>query len=161
MQQRLTQCLRVLLEVLERELDQRRLVRDAPGEVRETRIVRDPVRGNLAAEALVVELREEELELRDVGRHAFEALHAPARTSLLVTRGPGSGLPPRIYLPIVAVTALVFLGIIGYFLRIGLGVTGSALGPAAQQGDARLEALGEDRRGGDCLDSQSLRRSRR
>jgi tetratricopeptide (TPR) repeat protein len=38
------------------------------------------------------------------------------------------------------VTALVFLGIIGYFLRIGLGVTGSALGPAAQQGDASLEA---------------------
>ena len=98
-QQRLTQCLRVLLEVLERELDQRRLVRDAPGEVRETRIVRDPVRGNLAAEALVVELREEELELGDVGQHAFEALYAPARTSLLVTRGAGSGLPPRIYLP--------------------------------------------------------------
>ena len=102
-QQRLTQCLRVLLEVLERELDQRRLVRDAPGEVRETRIVRDPVRGNLAAEALVVELREEELELGDVGKHAFEALYAPARTSLLVTRGAGSGLPPRIYLPIDAV----------------------------------------------------------
>jgi tetratricopeptide (TPR) repeat protein len=67
-------------------------------------------------------------------------LYVAARTSLLVTRGPGSGLPPRIYLPIVVVTALVFLGIVGYFLRIGLGVTGSALGPLAQQGDSQIQA---------------------
>ncbi|MGP6189853.1 MAG: tetratricopeptide repeat protein [Vulcanimicrobiaceae bacterium] len=57
-----------------------------------------------------------------------------------MTRGPGSGLPPRIYLPIVVVSALVFLGIVGYFLRIGLGVTGSALGPIAQQGDSQIQA---------------------
>ncbi len=37
-------------------------------------------------------------------------------------------------------TALVFLGIVGYFLRIGLGVTGSALGPVAQQGDSQIQA---------------------
>jgi thioredoxin-like negative regulator of GroEL len=30
------------------------------------------------------------------------------------------------------VTALAFLGVIGYFLKIGLGVTGSALGPEAK-----------------------------
>jgi hypothetical protein len=35
---------------------------------------------------------------------------------------------------------LAFLGIIGYFLRIGLGVTGAALGPMAQQGDANIRA---------------------
>jgi cytochrome c-type biogenesis protein CcmH/NrfG len=45
---------------------------------------------------------------------------------------PRNGLPPRIYLPILLLTALVFLGVVGYFLRIGLGVTGAALGPAAQ-----------------------------
>ncbi|MFZ1124823.1 MAG: tetratricopeptide repeat protein [Candidatus Baltobacteraceae bacterium] len=57
-----------------------------------------------------------------------------------MTRGPGSGLPPRIYVPIVVVTMLVFIGIVGYFLRQGLGVTGSALGPEAQQGDSQIQA---------------------
>ena len=33
-----------------------------------------------------------------------------------------------------------FLGLLGYFLRIGLGVTGAALGPTAQQGDANIRA---------------------
>lgn len=36
------------------------------------------------------------------------------------------------YLPILAVVALAFLGVIGYFLKVGLGVTGAALGPTAQ-----------------------------
>ena len=35
---------------------------------------------------------------------------------------------------------LAFLGLLGYFLRIGLGVTGAALGPMAQQGDANIRA---------------------
>jgi hypothetical protein len=53
------------------------------------------------------------------------------------------GLPPRIVLPIVLVFAVVFLGIMGYFLRIGFGTTGAAFGPQAQaheQGDARIAA---------------------
>jgi hypothetical protein len=57
-----------------------------------------------------------------------------------VTGGPSRGLPPRIYLPILVVTTLAFLGIIGYFLKTGLGVTGSALGPVSQQGDAEIRA---------------------
>jgi TPR repeat protein len=36
------------------------------------------------------------------------------------------------------VTALAFLGIVGYFLKAGLGVTGSAIGPVAQQGDSNI-----------------------
>ncbi len=44
------------------------------------------------------------------------------------------------YVPIVAVAAFVFIGLIAYFLRIGLGVTGAALGPAAQQGDSDIRA---------------------
>ncbi|MBD5607147.1 MAG: hypothetical protein IAI48_19000, partial [Candidatus Eremiobacteraeota bacterium] len=55
-----------------------------------------------------------------------------------MTGGPSRGLPPRIYLPILVVVALAFLGIVGYFLKVGLGVTGSALGPVAQQGDANI-----------------------
>ncbi len=55
-----------------------------------------------------------------------------------MTGGPARGLPPRIYVPILIVTMVAFLGVIGYFLRIGLGVTGAALGPTAQQGDADL-----------------------
>jgi lipoprotein NlpI len=52
------------------------------------------------------------------------------------------GLPPRIAIPILAVFAVVFLGILGWFLRIGFGTTGSAFGPTtvAQQGDARIQA---------------------
>ena len=58
--------------------------------------------------------------------------------------GPGRGLPLRTYLPILVVATLAFLGVIGYFLKIGLGVTGAALGPTAasvrQQGDANIRA---------------------
>jgi len=53
------------------------------------------------------------------------------------------GLPPKIVVPIVAVFAVVFLAIMGYFLRIGFGTTGAAFGPQAQsheQGDARIAA---------------------
>lgn len=52
------------------------------------------------------------------------------------------GLPPRIAIPILAVFAVVFLGILGWFLRIGFGTTGSAFGPGtvAEQGDARIQA---------------------
>jgi hypothetical protein len=57
-----------------------------------------------------------------------------------VATGPSRGLPPRIYLPILLATALAFLGIVGYFLRAGLGVTGSAIGPVAQQGDSNIRA---------------------
>lgn len=57
-------------------------------------------------------------------------------------------------MPILVVFAVVFLGIMGYFLRIGLGTTGSAFGPGVAtnsgaaagsgngtlQGDARIQA---------------------
>ena len=36
---------------------------------------------------------------------------------------PRVALPPRIYIPIVAVLAVLFLGVMGYFLRIGFGTT--------------------------------------
>jgi hypothetical protein len=55
----------------------------------------------------------------------------------------GVGLPPKVAIPIVAAFAVVFLGIMGYFLRIGFGTTGAAFGPQAQpaeQGDARIAA---------------------
>ena len=56
------------------------------------------------------------------------------------------GLPPRIAIPILAVFAAIFLGVTGYFLKIGFGTTGSAFGPSgpdgatavAHQGDADL-----------------------
>jgi regulator of sirC expression with transglutaminase-like and TPR domain len=53
------------------------------------------------------------------------------------------GLPPRVVIPIVTVFAVVFLGIMGYFLRIGFGTTGAAFGPTAvvhEQGDSNLQA---------------------
>jgi lipoprotein NlpI len=52
------------------------------------------------------------------------------------------GLPARIAIPILAVFAVVFLGILGWFLRIGFGTTGSAFGPSThtEQGDARIQA---------------------
>jgi hypothetical protein len=52
------------------------------------------------------------------------------------------GLPARIALPILAVFAVLFLGILGWFLRIGFSTTGSAFGPGSvsEQGDARIQA---------------------
>lgn len=44
-----------------------------------------------------------------------------------------SGLPPRIYLPIVIVIAAVFLGAMAYLVSIGFGVTGSVFGKAVKQ----------------------------
>jgi cytochrome c-type biogenesis protein CcmH/NrfG len=43
-----------------------------------------------------------------------------------------SGLPPRIYLPIVALIAVVFLGIMAYLVADGFGVTGSVFGKAVK-----------------------------
>ncbi len=38
------------------------------------------------------------------------------------------GLPPRIYLPIVILFAVLFLGVMGYLIAVGFGVTGSVFG---------------------------------
>jgi tetratricopeptide (TPR) repeat protein len=91
---------------------------------------------------LVVQMGEEELKFRLGEKHASEALYASTRTSLLVTRGPSRGLPPRTYVPILVVAMLAFGGVLAYFLRIGLSTTGSALGPGvvAQQGDSNIQA---------------------
>jgi tetratricopeptide (TPR) repeat protein len=55
----------------------------------------------------------------------------------------GMGLPLRIALPIFAVVAAVFIGVMGYFIKQGLGNNGTALGygaAPAEQGDARMQA---------------------
>jgi cytochrome c-type biogenesis protein CcmH/NrfG len=46
------------------------------------------------------------------------------------------GLPARIYVPIVAIVAALFLGVLGYFVSVGFGVTGSVFGKAAKQASA-------------------------
>jgi tetratricopeptide (TPR) repeat protein len=52
------------------------------------------------------------------------------------------GLPPRIALPIFAAVAAVFIAVMGYFVKTGLGEGGTALGSGApaEQGDARIQA---------------------
>jgi tetratricopeptide (TPR) repeat protein len=52
------------------------------------------------------------------------------------------GLPTRVVIPLLAVFAIVFLGIMTYFLRIGFATEGSAFGTSAphEQGDARIAA---------------------
>jgi tetratricopeptide (TPR) repeat protein len=52
------------------------------------------------------------------------------------------GLPPRIALPIFAAIAVVFIALMGYFVKAGLTDTGTALGSGApaEQGDARILA---------------------
>ena len=139
-QERFAQRLGMALEVLGREFDQRRLIRYAAREIPETAVVRDPVSGNLTTEPFVVELREKQLEFGRIRQHRSRGFVRRRENIPLVNGGPARGLPPRIYVPIVIVAALVFLGIVGYFLRIGLGVTGAALGPTAQQGDANIRA---------------------
>ncbi|GAC1444472.1 MAG: hypothetical protein NVSMB59_11120 [Vulcanimicrobiaceae bacterium] len=51
---------------------------------------------------------------------------------------------------------LAFLGIVGYFLKIGLTTTGSALGPTAQQGDANIRTRGADASGAKTPDGAGL-----
>ncbi|HTX02134.1 MAG TPA: hypothetical protein VMD07_00535 [Candidatus Acidoferrales bacterium] len=41
---------------------------------------------------------------------------------------PARGLPPRIYLPILAVVAILFLSAMFYLLSVGFRVTGAAFG---------------------------------
>jgi tetratricopeptide (TPR) repeat protein len=52
------------------------------------------------------------------------------------------GLPLRIALPIFAVIAALFVAVMGYFVKAGLGDNGTALGygAPAEQGDARIQA---------------------
>jgi hypothetical protein len=49
------------------------------------------------------------------------------------------GLPPRIYAPIVIIFAALFLGVMGYLIAIGFGVTGSVFG---KSGDAASTSAG-------------------
>jgi cytochrome c-type biogenesis protein CcmH/NrfG len=51
---------------------------------------------------------------------------------LFVPTEPSRGLPPRIYLPIVAVIALAFLGVMTYLVGIGFDVSGSVFGKAGK-----------------------------
>jgi cytochrome c-type biogenesis protein CcmH/NrfG len=64
-----------------------------------------------------------------------------ASNRIIVPESSANGLPPRIYLPIVAIIAAIFLGTMSYLVAIGFGVTGSVFGraasataPAQQQG---------------------------
>jgi len=53
-----------------------------------------------------------------------------------VSDSTANGLPPRIYLPIALAVAAIFLGILGYLVAVGFGVTGSVFGKAAPPGSA-------------------------
>ena len=47
---------------------------------------------------------------------------------LFVPEQSERGLPPRIYLPIVATIAVLFLGLMGSLVAVGFGVAGSVFG---------------------------------
>jgi cytochrome c-type biogenesis protein CcmH/NrfG len=49
-----------------------------------------------------------------------------------VPENESSGLPPRIYVPIVTLIAVIFLGSMWYLVTIGFGVTGSVFGKTAK-----------------------------
>jgi cytochrome c-type biogenesis protein CcmH/NrfG len=49
------------------------------------------------------------------------------------------GLPPRIYLPVVALIAAVFLTVMGYLIAVGFGVTGSVLGKGGAPATSQAE----------------------
>lgn len=53
---------------------------------------------------------------------------------------PTGGLPPRIYVPIVAVIAALFLGIMFYLVAVGYGVTGSVFGKSVAPGNVSAQA---------------------
>jgi len=53
-----------------------------------------------------------------------------------VAKANDSGLPARIYVPVFAVIAILFLGTMAYLVSVGFGVTGSVFGKSAQPGSA-------------------------
>jgi tetratricopeptide (TPR) repeat protein len=63
------------------------------------------------------------------------------------------GLPTRVVIPLLAVFAIIFLGIMTYLLRIGFATEGSAFGTSAphEQGDARIAATGAPANGPNAL----------
>ena len=50
----------------------------------------------------------------------------------MVPEANDNGLPPRIYVPILAAIVIVFLGTMAYLVSVGFGVTGSVFGKSAQ-----------------------------
>jgi cytochrome c-type biogenesis protein CcmH/NrfG len=67
-------------------------------------------------------------------------LYASNRT--IVTENESNGLPPRIYAPILAVIAIVFLATMAYLVAVGFGVTGSVFGKAAPAAGANAARQG-------------------
>jgi len=59
-----------------------------------------------------------------------------------VPASSSSGLPPRIYVPILAVTAILFLSVMAYLVALGFGVTGSVFGKSANSAPARSQPQG-------------------
>lgn len=55
---------------------------------------------------------------------------------------PKRGLPPRLYLPIVGILAVLFLCTMAYLIAVGFGVTGSVFGRGATSGSASTSASG-------------------
>jgi len=55
---------------------------------------------------------------------------------------PAMGLPLRVTIPILAVIAIVFLGVLGVLLKAGFSTEGSAFGPGVRTngGDTNLQA---------------------
>lgn len=60
----------------------------------------------------------------------------------------GRGLPARIYLPIVAIFALLFLGVMGYLVAVGYGVTGSVFGKSATEAGVAAQPANNNVQGG-------------
>ncbi len=57
------------------------------------------------------------------------------------TPSPERGLPPKVTIPILVVGGILFFGLLGYFLKVSLSTSGSALGRGpSEQGDARIAA---------------------
>jgi cytochrome c-type biogenesis protein CcmH/NrfG len=56
-----------------------------------------------------------------------------------VSNDSGRGLPARIYLPILALIAALFLAVMVYLVGIGYGVTGSVFGKGGTVGSAAAQ----------------------
>lgn len=60
----------------------------------------------------------------------------------MVPENHPSGLPPRIYAPILAAISLIFLGTMAYLVAVGFDVTGSVFGKSAQPAGAASQQQG-------------------
>ncbi len=124
--------LRMAAKLFGRQFDDHRAarIRDTTRGVGEALVIDDSTVGSFAVEESVVQPRKQELQFGFRGQlHKDFFLRASKR--IIVSANSSSGLPPRIYVPMLVLIGGAFLCVMAYLVTLGFGVTGSVFGKSA------------------------------